>query len=363
MKISVRQNHLAKALSTASRVSSSRTGLPILGSILLRTDSNQLVVAATNLELASITRLGVKITEPGEIAVPAKIISDYVGSLPGENVDISTDGNNITIKCGTYISTIHGVSTEEFPELPIIDNKNSDNYKIDSSLFKQSINQTLFATSSDTTRPVLTGLYWNTFESELYMVGTDGYRLAEKKIMKINSDIDAIIPSQTLLEVTRAVSDDTDNINVSIDETQINFKIGDTEIISKLIDGNYPNYRSLIPGSSEVSIEVDVTELSRMVKISSLFARDTGGSVILSADDEKGTLSIRSIETEVGESNTEINANVSGNGEVSLNSKYLNEVISVIDSKTANISFSGKLSPLVIKPNDNYVHIIMPMKS
>ena len=366
MDIQVTQEKLLKALNSTSRIASAKAGLPVLGNVLLRTDNNRLQVAATNLEVASSTHIGAKVNKTGEITIPAKLINEFVSNLPNEAVDLTVKASKLHIACAGYKSIINGIDASEFPELPVIDEKTSIHFSITSDEFKQAAHQTVFACSGDVTRPVLTGVYWHTVDGWLHLAGTDGYRLAERRLLESKSELAAIVPASTIQEVLRIITDSTTEIDVLFDETQVRFRIDDTEVTSRLIDGKYPDYRQLIPASSETTAKLELAELSRTAKIARLFSRDTGGSIIIEVDSEAGEMNIKSVASEVGENTSTIKAEVSGEGSVSLNSRYLTEVLSVIDTKQLNISFSGKLAPIVLCPSEkdaDYVHIIMPLKS
>jgi DNA polymerase-3 subunit beta len=366
MELSVTQENLTKALSNVGRVASSKTGLPILSNILLRTDGNRLLVAATNLEIASTHHVGAKIITPGAITIPARLISEFIASLPKGTVELKVKDNHLSIASGSYSSVINGVAADEFPELPTIDETSSIQYSISTADFKQAVSQTIITTSSDSTRPVLTGVYWHSHDGFLYLAGTDGYRLSERRLVETTSEVAAIIPSSTLQEVMRTVTDDVTEVDMLFDETQVRFRVGESEIVSRLIDGNYPDYRQLIPATSETTIVMGASEFVRITKIAGLFARESGGSVTMTADKEQQTLSIHSIASELGENTSNSTADVTSDGQVTLNSRYLSEALSVVDGDIVEFRFSGKLAPCVLTAkgeNVNYKHIIMPLKS
>lgn len=366
MELSVTQENLAKALSTVGRVASVKTQLPILGNILLRTDNNRLLVAATNLEIATTQYIGAKVIKPGAITIPARLIAEFISNLPKESVDLKVVNSNLHIKSGKYTSIINGVIADDFPELPTINEKSSISYNLKTEDFKQAVSQTIITTSNDSTRPVLTGVYWHSYEGQLILAATDGYRLSERRLISTTSDVSAIIPTQTLQEVLRSVTDDSGEIDILFDETQVRFRINDTEVISRLIDGNFPDYRQLIPKKTTTNIEINKADFVRITKIAGLFARESGGSITITADESKKSLSIHSIASQLGENTSEASAEVSGDGQVTLNSRYLNEALSVVDGETVLFSFSGKLAPCVLKSaekNTDYYHIIMPLKS
>jgi DNA polymerase-3 subunit beta len=366
MELTVTQENLAKALAAVSRLASTRTQLPILNNILLRTDGTRLLVAATNLEIAATHYIGAKIASHGSITIPARLVSEFVTSLPKGTVDLRVKGDQLTVTSGRYTSVINGVIADEFPELPTIDESSSIQYSITSEDFKQAVAQTIITASNDSTRPILTGVYWHSYEGFLYLVATDGYRLAERRLVKTTSDVAAIIPTQTLQEVLRTLTDAVDEVEVLFDETQVRFRLQEVEIVSRLIDGNFPNYRNLIPSESATVGIIKKDDFVRIARIAGLFARESGGGITLSLDAEKNILSIHSIASELGENTSEAEAEVSENGTITLNSRYLSDALSVIDGSVVEFSFNGKLSASVLKSqgdNVDYLHIIMPLKS
>jgi DNA polymerase III subunit beta len=366
MNITVTQENLNHALTAVSRIANTKTQLPILSNILLRTDGNRLLVAATNLEVAITQYIGAKIAKPGAITIPARLMSEFISSLPKSSVELEVVGSNLHIKSGSYKSIVNGFVADEFPELPTINENASIQYSINVADFKQAISQTIITTSNDATRPVLTGVYWHSFESKLYLAATDGYRLSERQLMDTKSDLAVIIPTQTLQEVLRNISEDLSEVDVLFDETQVRFRIGDIEVISHLIDGKFPDYRQLIPASSETKVIVDKADFTRITKVAGLFARDSGGSVTITADPTNKNLSIHSIATQLGENTSDVVAEIEGDGQITLNSKYLSEALSVIDGEKVSFAFNGKVAPCVLKSatsDGNYLHIIMPLKS
>lgn len=363
MKVTVTQENLNRALTAVSRVASSKTPLPILSNILLRTDNNRLLVAATNLEIASTYYIGAKVVGEGTLTIPARLVSEFINNLPKGNVDLRVDGTKLDITSGKYKSTINGVLSDEFPELPTI--KETSKLSLPTNLLKQAINQTVITASHDDTRPVLTGVLLHTVEGVLYMAATDGYRLSEKMLTKTSDNIKALIPASTLHEIVRVIPEDCDDVEVLFDDMQVRFNMGDVVVTSRLIDGNYPDYRQLIPKKTDITAKVSTEELTRITKIASLFARESGGSITLNTDEMKQSISIHSVASQLGENTSETEAEVKGEGSVTLNSRYLLEALGSVDAETVTFGYSGKLAPCVLKPVDDesYQHIIMPLKS
>lgn len=367
MEIEVTQENLSKALGNVGRVASSKAGLPILNNILFRTSNNQLLIAATNLEIAATQTIGAKTTKSGSITVPARLVNDFVHNLPKGTVSLTIKGSQLTIASGGYYSTMNGMSDEEFPELPVIDEEKMVTYSLSVEDFKQAATQTIVTASADSTRPILTGIYWHTFEGGLYLASTDGYRLSERKLMDAKTNIAAVVPVSTIQEVLRTITDDLAEIEVLFDETQVRFRLGDGEITSRLIDGNFPDYRQLIPKATDTTITVNKNDFTRIVKIANLFARESGGSITLAADADKKALTVNSIASELGENSSEVAVDIKGDSaSVSLNSRYLSDALAVVDGDRVSFGFSGKLAPCVltgVSKEINYKHIIMPIKS
>ncbi len=364
MKLTVTQENLNRALQVVGRVASGKTPLPILNNILFRASNNRLFLAATNLELAITQHVGSKIEKEGSITVPAKLMSEFVSNLPKDNVELETDGTKMQIICGAYKSTINGMAPDEFPELPAIEEKQTITLPLAD--FKRAIQQTSVVASADDTRPILTGIFCHTHDGDLFFAGTDGYRLAERKLAKTTQQISAVIPVSTLSDVLRVMNDDMSEAKLVFDDNQVRILLDDIEVTSRLIDGQFPNYRELIPKSSDSTVELPRDEFTRITKVASLFARESGGSVTLNASQDGGKINIHSVASQLGENTSEAEASVSADGQVTLNSRYLLEALNCIDSKQIVFRFSGKLAPCVLTASGespNYQHIIMPLKS
>lgn len=363
MKVVVTQENLNRALSAVSRIASSKTSLPILSNILIKTENNRLCLAATNLEIASVYYVGAKIVSEGSLTIPARLVSEFVGQLPKDNVDLKVDGTKLMVSSGNYRSTINGVVADEFPEIPTIEPTST--IVLSAALLKQAISQTVITASHDDTRPVLTGVLCYSRDDYMYMAATDGYRLSERRLVETKSEFNALIPASTLQEIARVITDSIEEVTLMFDESQVRFSMGDVEVTSRLIDGKFPDYKQLIPDSTDITAKVKASELGRITKIASLFARESGGSVTLHTDETKQMISIHSIASQLGENTSETESEVSGEGSVTLNSRYLIEALSCMETPAITFGFSGKLAPCVLRPDGdvNYQHIIMPLKS
>ncbi len=367
MEVEVLQDRLAKALNAVSRVAAStKAGLPILSNVLLRAEKGHLVLMATNMELATVQYVTAEIKNEGTITVPAKLLAEFVSALPRETVTLKVNNDKMTISTSKYKSTMNGILADDYPELPKVDVDNSVGFKINVDIFKEALNEVIIAASNDTTRPALTGVYFNTFEGALYIAATDGYRLADKRFVEdVKSEIKAIVPATTLQEVLRLVSEGMDEVEVQISDALICFRMGEIEVTSKLIDASFPEYRALIPKNISLNLELDKAELQRMTKVAALFARSSGGSITCEALADAGTFSVSAVASELGENSSSMEVEVASDAKVTLNSRYLLDALNAAKDTHILFGISGKLDPVVLKnaQTDDYTHIIMPLKS
>lgn len=365
MKIQITQTNLNKALSLLSRVASSRTPLPILSNVLLKASENSLELAATNLEVAITHRATGKIDEQGSVAVPARLLHDFVSQLPKDlAVNLVFEDSKLFIKAGSYSSHIQGSSTEDFPALPVITKGSA--VKLETQVLKSALEKTMLAASNDETRPVLGGVYFHSNSGKLYIAATDGYRLAEAEIGEAKDDISAIVPVQALQDVLKMIQDnDETELTLEFAEGQFGFNAGDTELVSRLIEGQYPQYQQLIPETSDIRFEINRQELLTAAKLAGLFARESGGSITLKTSETDGEVVVKSVASQVGDNSSAIKSTVQGSGEVVVNVRYLLDALGTFETETISFRFSGAISPCVLNSADQpgYQHIVMPLKS
>lgn len=364
MKIQVTQSKLSRALNNVSRVAIGKATLPILNNVLIRVDDKKVSLVTTNLDMAVVDFLPVSSSEDGVVTVPARLLAEFVSNLPkNETIEISSDDTKVTIKAGKYSSVINGAPADDFPELPEIDEKKAVTYKIGADEFKTSIGQVMIASSNDLSRPALTGVFFNTNDGTLAVAATDGYRLAEKKLIdKVKSEVKAIVPSNSLQEVLRSITDDVEEIEISFNEDLVRFRLGEVEVISKLIDASYPDYTKLIPKNSKITATLKREELIRVTKLAALFARSVGGSIICETK-SPDTISVRSVANEFGENDSEIKAEVSGDGKVVFNARFLLDALNSLVEPEIEFSFTDNVAPTILKnrKTNQYIHIVMPL--
>lgn len=363
MDLQVTQENLNKALSNVARVASGRTTLPILNNVLLKTEDNRLKISATNLDIAISQHVGTKIKHEGSLTVPARLFQDFINNLPKTTIALKQEDHKLSVVADQYASTINGTVADEYPVMPRISDGQS--FSLPAAELKKALSQVIFAASNDEARPVLTGVYLHTVDGVLYIAATDSYRLAEKKLTKIKPELSMLIPNTAMHDLLRIINDEDGDVTVTYDEQQVQFNVADVELIARLIDGTYPDYKKLIPSSFTTIASVPKSELITITKISGLFSRENAGSITVAVSEEDESLSVMSIASQVGENKASSKGKVKGDGSITLNSRYLLDGLQALGGDTVDFCFNGKLEPIIIKSSDkpNYVHVIMPLKS
>jgi len=371
MKISLTQENLARAIGLVSKVVATRGSLPVLSNILISTEGKRLKLAATNLEMGITYWVGCSVEAEGSVTVPARLFADFVSSLPNNTtLELSVTGAVLGITTEHHKTHINGIEADEFPPIP--GKSGQPTLTLPSSQLREALAEVIVATSVDEARPVLAGVYmYSTEAGQVVVVATDSYRLAERKITvadgALSSDLALIVPTKTIQELVRILSDTESDVSIYVSENQVVFEADGAEITSRLIEGQFPNYQQIIPSESETVVEIDTKELARVTKVASLFARQNAGGVKLDIN-RGGHLEIRSTSSEVGDNESSADCKVTGeDAEVSLNARYLTEALSIIKTTKVAFGVSGKMSACVLRPlgkdADEYTYIIMPLRS
>ncbi len=373
MKLEILQEDLNQCLSTVSRFIASRPQLPVLANILFSADkNNRLKLSATNLDIGIEYWIDAKVKTPGELTIPAKEISEFVSYLSPGKVELEVNKKNqITIKSKQGESMFTGMEAEEFPEIPTADKNKIVDLPLDS--LESSVNYVGFAAAGDDTRPVLAAVNWEFLKENYRMVATDGYRLSlidvagiEVKMKKSKNSSTFLIPARSLMEIVRlAGGEEKLQVGLTKDENQVVFLLPELQLTSRLIEGEFPEYQKIIPDQSETKILVDKEEFHQSVKMASVFARESANVVKFKIAD--GKVEISSNAPSVGENKTEVDAKIKGSDlEIAFNYRFLLDFLKVIpmDEQQVEMEFNQSLTPGVFKipTNENWLHIIMPVK-
>jgi DNA polymerase III subunit beta len=376
MKISCLQENLAKGLSTVGRAVAARSTLPVLSNILLETDEGRLRLAATNLEIGISCWIGARVEEEGRITVPARLLTEFVNSLPPAPIDmeLAERTQTLNLKCARYEANIKGIDASEFPEVPTaetIGGRNSLHLEADS--FRQMIEQSVFAAATDESRPILTGVLAKFHQGGLTLAAADGFRLAVTSA-DVGVDLDesakVIIPARALSELVRISDGDEETIELVITpkRNQILFHLGSTDVVSQLIEGNFPDYNQIVPKSHATRTVVSTQELLKAVKVAFLFARDAANiirfNIIPGSELTPGQIVITGTSAEFGDNVGEIDASIEGEGiEIAFNARYMIDALSVVGTAEVALETSTPSSPGVIRPvgGSDFLCVIMPM--
>jgi len=373
MKLSCLQENLNRGLNVVGRAVATRTTLPITNNILLATDRSRLKLSATNLEMAITCWIGAKIEEEGAITIPARLLTEFVSSLPSDKIDISLSPRTKTLelKCARFEARISGVDAKDFPPIPKIDEGITTKAEIEA--IRQGIDQVVFAAATEESRPVLTGVDAQFNGDLLTLAAADGFRLAVYKLplaAPVDQPTEVIIPARTLAELNRLMADQEEAVEMTINpnKSQALFRLKNIELVSQLVQGTFPNYAQLIPQSYNTRMVVSVDAFLRATKTASIFARDGSGIVRLvitpGAELAPGKLTVSARSEEIGDDVGEIDATVEGEeAKIAFNGKYLTEVLSVLHEAQVALETTNPSSPGVIRPVgvDNYIHVVMPM--
>ncbi|MCQ3978966.1 MAG: DNA polymerase III subunit beta [Anaerolineae bacterium] len=376
MQVSCLQENLAKGLSIVGRAVASRSTLPVLSNVLLATDNGQLKLAATNLEIGINCWVGAKVAQEGAITIPARLLSDFVNSLPPERIDLKLDESTQTLnlRCARFESNIKGIDAQEFPIVPTAASGGDAVIRLEPSSLRAMIDQVVFAAATDESRPILTGVLVQFNDDNLIMAAADGFRLSVKATtlkQNFGDVMEVIIPARALMELGRITGDQEQPVEVIITPArkQILFHLQDIDLVSQLIEGKFPDYNQIIPKGYATRSVMDTNSFLKAVRVSHLFARDSANIVkleITPTGDElmNGRITLVATSAELGDNVADVDASIEGNPmEIAFNAKYLIDVLSIIDSPQVALETSAASSPGVLRPigDDKFTHVIMPM--
>lgn len=386
MKLTCTQENFKKAIYNCERVVSKQNTLPVLNNILFEANKGGLKLSATNLEVGVMVKIGAKTEKEGKITLPAKLISNFSNNLPqGENIIIETVNQGVKIKSGSFKAIIKGLPADDFPLIP---KENTETlFSLDGEKLKEVLNKVLISAALNDTRQELTGINLILGSKEIFFAATDSFRLSEY-CLKLEEDgvnrenfeaylskkNSLIIPSATLLELGRIIpADFKSKINFIIEEGQIFFEINGTKIVSRLINGKYPEYKHIMPKVYKTKIIGAKEVFQKAVKMASFFATGKSSEITLEIDGEAKKVSIGSSSTEIGENLTEIDFDISGPSQkIVFNCKYLMDGINTVTTSQIAVLVNGDTAPVALREVDendsqavkeDFTYIVMPIRN
>jgi DNA polymerase-3 subunit beta len=381
VRVSCLQENLSRGLNIVGRAVSPRSTLPVLGNILLATDEGRLKLAATNLEIGISCWIGAKVEDDGAVTVPSRLLSEFVNQLPAERIDMDLSVRTLmlNLKCARYDTNIKGIDASEFPIIPTSDG--ADAIRIEAETLRKMINQVVFAAATDESRPTLTGVDARFNGKRLTLAATDGFRLAVRSTdlaAAVPEKTEVIIPARALSELSRIIgllpkSDGEAQmveITIASARNQILFHLPDVDMVSQLIDANFPNYEAIIPKSFATRTIVDTQPTLRALRVANLFARDSSNIVRFQMtpghDGAPANLTMTATSAESGDNLANLDAVIEGpEGEIAFNGRYLLDVLNVIEEpqialETTRASAPGVVRPVGVGPEE-FTCVVMPM--
>lgn len=372
MQASCLQENLAKGLGIVGRAVAGRSTLPVLSNVLLTAEGDSLVISATNLELGIICRIPAKVAQAGAVTIPARLLGEYINSLPSERIDLALDviTQTLNLRCARFESNIKGIEAGEFPAIP--ETGSTEPISLDPTIMGEMIEQVGVAVSLDESRPTLAGALLQLKPGSLTMAAADGFRLAVKTapIDYEGAEVEVIVPGRALGELARA-SKGQEAMAAYIEPgaKRIIFRLDNITLVSQLIEGRFPDYTQIIPKGYAVRATMDTAAFLKAVRVAHLFARDSANIVRIEVNPPEdglmdGRITLVSISAELGNNAAEVDAAVEGSQmEIAFNTKYLSDVLGIIETHRVVLEVTTGQNPGVIRPigDGNYTHVIMPM--
>lgn len=362
MKIITNKSDLLNSINIVQKAVPSKSTHPILEGILFEAKNGKLKLTGTDSEIGIETQINVDVIIPGKIVLTSKIIGEIVRKLPNSDIEIETTNNNVNIICEKSKFKVISLAPEEFPELPIV--KKDNGITLSQNIFKDMIKHTIFSVSTDEIRPILTGLLFEIDGDKVSMVALDGFRMAVRWCSIINDkEFKAVIPGKALSEIGKILNDSEEMINIYFSRNQIMTQINDTIIISRLLEGEFINYKQIIPSEYKIKVKVNTMKLIESCDRAALFAKDSNNNMIkFEIVDE--LMMIKS-NSQNGDVHEELKIEKEGNDiEIAYNAKYFMDALKVIESEFVEIEFTTNISPSIIKPCDGngYLYLVLPAR-
>ena len=379
MKFICTQENLNKALSIVGKITNKNSTLPILNNILLKVEKGQLKLSSTNLEIGVNYWVGGKVEEEGEITVPTKLFANFISNLPNGNVEIKLREDVLNIKCNGYKTNIKGLDAKEYPLAPKLETTSI--FKVKSADFKKALTQISPAISSSESRIEITGVFMNLSKinkNKVVLVATDSYRLAEKNIDLEKDNVNkefkdilgnissVIIPKDTVQELIRSLDENEEMLEITISENQILFSFGSASIISRLIEGKYPDYKQIIPDKFESQITINKNEIVKGIRVASLFSNISNNSIEFKLLANSKNLEISSETSDLGNNSTKIPAeNINKNLNILYNHKFLMDGFNSLEGDEVFLQFNNETLPTVLTSavDKGFIYVIMPTRA
>lgn len=374
MQFSCNQDTFSKYLSIASRIVASKPGLPILNNVLFKAEKGKLIITATDLEISLNTWIGADVKSEGSITVPAKQLSEFISSISSEKVDVSLNGNTLNIRADENIVDLNSIPADDFPSVPSLKDEKAV-LKINKDELVKTVNRVGFAAATDDIKPVLTGIKIEIEGSSVSFVATDGLRLS-RQIVKLDSasekDLNLLVPVKALQEVAHIIADfgvEKGDEDVKLffieDRNQVLFRFNDIDIVSRLIDGKFPEYKQIIPTGFKTKCLFGKEEFLSSLKVTNIIARTVlGNKLILDIDPSENVVTMSATQSDVGSNKSSLHGNISGEKiQIAFSARLLSDILNHIDGEKVSFECSESVKPGVfqVEGDDSFLHLVMPM--
>lgn len=373
MWVTCLQENLAKGLATVGRAVAARATLPVTQNVLIQTDSGRIKLTATNLEIAISTWIGGQIESEGAITIPARMLTDFVNSLPAEKVEIELIGEpkGIHISCANFEATINGTDAAEFPPIPSVEDGPS--ITIPGDTLRGALERVVFSAATDDSRPALTGVNVDISENALTLAAADGFRMSVEKAELKDGPADGvscIVPAKTMSELQRLLSDPSGEVEFSVTEarTQALFRMANIEVVTQLVQGTFPDYEKIMPVSHTTRADIDLQRIVQATRAASVFARDGSGIIRMvmtpAENGGDGSVAVSSRAEEMGDNKGVVIAKVEGEeSKIAFNARFLTDVLNVMRGDDVIVETTTPSSPGLFRSDKltGYSHVIMPM--
>lgn len=367
MKVTCTQENLTHALSIVSQSVGTDTTLPVLSNVLLETEGGRLKLSGTDLETGINMLIGGKVEKAGSVTVPAKLFAEYTRSLPNDKVLLEVKNNTLKISCGSFSASLNGIDPEEFPLIPQI--KDKEICSVSAQVFLKGLNKTIFAAATDDSRPELAGVFVEFSPKKITLAATDSYRLAENivegAVIKGGAK-SVIVPAKTFNQLIHILGESVDgNLTMHLSENQMMFKYGDATLVTRLVEGQYPDYKQIIPDSFQTEAVCNQKELGQSVKTTGLFSRDASNDIQFEFNVPAKEIVLTASSSQVGKNTSKFGCKMKGEtSQVIFNHRYLLDGLAPLTSEEVNLFTNGSSGPGVLRGDDDkgYTYVVMPIK-
>jgi DNA polymerase-3 subunit beta len=372
MKFSCNQDIFSKYLNIVSRIVSSKPGLPILNNVKFETSKGKLLITATDLEIGISTWIGADVKSEGEITVPAKQLAEFINSIPNEKVDVELDKQSFNVSSPNNSAEFNTIATDDFPEIVTVD-KEDPLLKINQEDLAKAINRVAFAAATDNIKPVLAGMLLEIDSSKVNFVSTDGLRLSRQVVeleTGIKEEKSLLVPVKAMQElayIMSEISEDEESVELYLieDRNQVLFRVGDVDLTSRLIDGEFPEYRAIIPTGFNTQCELKRSEFLDSLKVTNIIARSVlGNKIIMEIDSKKDNITMSASQSDVGSNESIFSGEIKGDDlKIAFSSRLLTDVLNHLQSDDIIFECSEAVKPGVfkLKDDENFIHLVMPM--